>query len=191
MKKILFTFILSMFLLTSAVYAKTVKAVALSNFSTLYPSRNFKAQIIENKKLSRKIKIKAGVVLSGEVISIEHAKKFKKDAKFKFLVKQISFGKDKRKIKDSKIIVTVVGYSPINPKPLIFCAAKTAASFFVIGASQGISFVQGITEAEEGDRFKSGVLRVYNDSPFSYLKVGDELDIRRGDFLILNIRKID
>ena len=63
--------------------------------------------------------------------------------------------------------------------------AGAVGDYFLQGVSYGISFVDGIVTNNEGNRLKSGVKQVYDDSFLSYIEYGQEIEIKEGDAFYL------
>jgi len=192
MKKKFLIFTFGLFLLTSNAQANTdtIKVMSLEQFSTQNPSSDYKVQTIEREKLSDGTFLETGTIISGHVVRVKPPKRLKRNGYFEFVPDTFSYDGETQIIEKSDMIAKVVGYKPIDPKELAFSAVKTAAGFAVKGATQGISFVEGVAQAENGDRLKSGFINVYKDSPLSYLEVGSELNVNVGDILILKLKKI-
>lgn len=192
MKKFLFIlFLFSFLILPVEAKATTIKVVALENFSTEFPLESFNVQTIETERFKNGIVLEEGTILAGKVTKIEKPKRGRRDARFEFVPTHISYNGKTKTLKEPMFVAQVIGYTPIDTEKLVISAAKTTAGFFVKGISQGISFTQGLVEAEEGERLKSGFVRMYKDSPLSFIDVGDELKIDIGDVLLLKLRKIN
>ncbi|HNW26741.1 MAG TPA: hypothetical protein PKI94_08140 [Candidatus Gastranaerophilaceae bacterium] len=180
---ILFLFV---FALSASAKTQTVKVMALSDFSTQNPSPTFRAEIIEGEIFKGDF-LDSGTIVEGRVIRIESPKFGKQNAYFVFLPYVLTQNGKTTTTKEPMAVAKVVGYSPVDTKKLVGKVFKTAANFVVKGASLGISFVEGAAKAQEGDRFQSGLVNVYNDSPLSYIEPGKELNIEPGDILILKL----
>lgn len=189
MRKFVEIFII-LLMLNSAAYAENIKVVALSHFSTSDPKPVFHVEVIEPFFLPHGELLSYGAVISGLVTRIEPPKRGKRNAYFEFVPTLIEYNGVKREFDHPAYGAKVVGYSPIDPIKLLDTTTKKVANFAFKGAGFGISFVQGVATAQDGERIKSGVIKTYKDSPLSYLEVGKELDIDKGDILILKIKKL-
>lgn len=191
MKKFLFVIVFILLFMGTNVQAETVRVRALEKFSTTNPSDTFTAEVVETEVFKNGFVLYSGSLISGKVVYVAPPKRGKRDAYFEFLPTSFTYKGVTKTTKRPMAIARVVAYSPIDTKKLAGKAVKTAASLFVKGASLGISFVQGVAQADEGEnRIVSGVERTYKDSPLSYVEVGDELNIDLGDELVLIVKKI-
>lgn len=170
--------------------AKTIKVVALKDFSTEKPSPTFRVQTIQDEVFKNGTVLEKGTVISGVVLKVEKPKRGKRDAYFEFIPTTIFYDGNEKTI-NKQIVVKVIAYHSVDSKKMAVYVAKKAADFAVKGASMGISFVQGVAQADEGDnRIKSGFVKTYRDSPLSFIEVGSELNIDVGDTLVLKVEKI-
>jgi len=188
MKRFLLIFIFALCLLTSSAQAKTIKVFALENFSTLSPPAYFGVQIIQTEYLSNGIFLEKGSILSGSVVEVYRPKFGKRDSSFEFQPILLTYGGKATNISHSKMVAEVVAFKPIDPQKLAGNVAIKSANFVVLGSSQAISFTMGATKAAEGSKIKSGLDRMYKDSFISLVEAGKELDIRRGDILIIKLK---
>ena len=49
----------------------------------------------------------------------------------------------------------------------------------------GVAAVEGAVKNQEGNRFKSSVSSVYEVTPFSYARKGEDLDVKTGQIFFL------
>ena len=171
--------------------AQTIKAEALENFSTATPSTTFTVKIIEPSILPDGTMLYEGAIVSGAVSDVEHARRLKQDGYFEFIPSSITYEGKTRFIMKPTSLAKVVDYVPLKPSQLAGSVIKTAAGYAVKGATQGISFVQGVFQSQDGDRIKSGLTKVYNDSPLAYIEEGSELNLKAGDVIVLVIKEIE
>jgi len=187
MKKlaVIFTFVL--LLSSTSVQARTIKVEALNNFSTQNAATVFSVRLINNETL-RKVPIEAGTIISGQIITIEGPQRGKRDGYLEFMpTSWINNGKDE-KIEMPYSVARVIGYKPVSPKDVTFNAARKIANFFLKGAISCAEFAQGAICAPKGEKFKTGIKKVYDDSFFVYIEVGKELNIHKGDILVFKLR---
>lgn len=189
MKRFLLVIVFILFTMNSGVQAKTIKVVSLEHFSTEFPSEIYNVQTLEKIKLGKELTLERGTIIAGRVVKVESPKIFSRNAYFEFIPTLISYNGVLQKIENPKYVARIVGYRSIDAERAAICGAKMATNFLTMGASMGISFIQGLTEAEEGYRFKSGIMRTYKDSPLSFVGVGSELDIEVGDALKFKLKK--
>ncbi len=189
MRKIIFSLICFVFFAATTAQAKSIRVISLEDFSTASPSDTYKVQIIEREELKDGTVLEAGTILIGDVIKVENAKRGKRDAYFEFIPTSYISNMTTQKIEDTKYYAKVVGYAPIDKQAIAESAAKSAVGFFFKGVSQGISFVQGVAQAEDGSRIKSGLVKIYKDSPLTYIEEGSELNVKPGDLIVLIFKK--
>jgi len=189
MNKILLTFVFIFFLLTSSVQAQTLKVVSVDGFSAKNPSAVCRVQTLEATELADNFFLESGTIISGLVIQAHRPKFGKRDSYLEIIPTSITYNDKTINITNSKLTAKVIAYKPTNPQALAGNVAIKAANLVVLGASQGISFAMGATQAKEGTRVKSGFQRIYKDSFISLLEIGSELNINKGDILILKIKK--
>lgn len=190
MKKILFIFAFILFFLTSSVQAKTIKVISMSDFSTKNPLPTYEVKTLQLECFKDGTIIEEGTVISGQVVKVQSAQRGKRDGYFEFVPSSITYNGETKIIRNPISVARVIGYEPIEPQELVVSVAKKAAGFAVKGATQGISFVEGLVQAEDGERLKSGFMKVYKDSPLAYIEVGDELNVKAGDVLVLKFKKL-
>lgn len=73
-------------------------------------------------------------------------------------------------------------------------AAVTVGGFFVKGLSPAVSMAEGMIKNEDGNRLKSGVHQVYEDSPVAYVEKGEPVNVSEGDefyFIFKSPKSID
>lgn len=190
MKKLLLIFASIIFFISSSAQAKSIRVISLEKFSTANPSPTYKVQVIEKEIFKDGTILEPGAIISGEVVKVKNAQRGKRNGYFVFLPTEIIMNNKTYKIRNPHISAKVVGYSPINPSNLIETAAKGAVGLIFKGASQGISFAQGVAQAENGNRLKSGFVNLYKDSPLAYIEEGAELNINAGDLIVLKFKHL-
>lgn len=188
MKKLIISIFLVLVTAGTSFAATAVKVIAKDDYTTADPKNNFKVKTINNLIFEDGYKIPEGTIITGKVIKVKNATRGKRDAYFDFYPTEFKNGNQKEKIKEPKFIARVYNYEPLDKKELAESAGKAAAGFIVTGASQGISFIQGIVTPQEGEnRLTSGFKKVYKDSPLSYVEKGEELNIKEGDEIYLKV----
>ena len=191
MKKIsFFIIIFIMCLLAPKVDAKTIKVMAVEKFSTSKPSSTFSVKTVETDELKDGIFVEKGSIISGLVVEIHTAQRGKRDSYFEFHPTSITYRGKTINISNSNIVAKVVGYKPVDPEKLAGNVAIKAANFVLLGSSQVISFTLGAAHAQNGERMKLGLDRMYKDSFVSFIEAGKELNIATGDMLLLKIERI-
>ncbi len=97
-----------------------------------------------------------------------------------------SKGGETVEINDEYWVAKVLGFKPFNVKDSAVGAGLAVAGHFVKGIGQFYYFGKGIVSPNEGEgRLKSGVKNVYENSPLAYIEEGEEVNINKGDLLLL------
>lgn len=187
MKKILLL-IFVIFFIPLCAEAKTIRALSLKPFSTAIPSSTFAVQIIQKETITKGTVLEPGTIILGIVLKVNSPKIGKQNGSFEFIPTEFIEKGVSQKIENPLITAKVMGYSPINPSQMTISVIKKIANFFLRGAITALDFIDGAMEAQEGQRFKSGVIKAYKNSFLSYIEPGNELNIKRGDILILKIK---
>lgn len=190
MKRFLLNFVLISLLLTSSVYAETIKVISLEKFSTENPSPTYTVKTVEREEFKNGTVIEAGTIISGKVIRVQQPQRGKRNGYFVFLPTSATYEGTTRTTEKPMVAAKVVGYRPIEPQKAAIYVARKATNLFFKGASIGIAFVEGVAQAEEGEKIKTGLVSAYKDSPLSYIEVGSDLNVEVGDMLILKFKKI-
>lgn len=190
MKKIILLVICFIFFLGTTAQAKSIRVISLEDFSTASPSDIYKVQVLEREELKDGTIVEAGTIITGEVVKVKNASRGKRNGYFEFIPISYTYDKVTHKIENPRYYAKVVGYAPMDKKEIVESAARGAVGFFFKGASQGISFVQGVAQAEDGSRIKSGLVQMYKDSPLTYIEEGKELQVKPGDLIVLILKKI-
>ena len=175
-------FILSI-IACSPVYAQTVGVKSLSDFSTANPPKTISVQLLEPVEIKKDKFVGEGVVLNGNLVDVDSPKRLKRDANFSFEPK--TYTDLEGKTHKVKANIKASYTEPIDKKNLAKKAATSAGNLFVKGFSMGVAAVEGAVKNESGNRFKSSVSSVYEVSPFSYAKKGEDLDVKAGQIFFL------
>lgn len=175
---------LALLLSTAVTYAaENVKVSPLEDFNTETPSKTIDVKVLSNAELG-KYTLLENDTIHCEVLDISHATRGKRDASF--VVKPVSI----TTINGENITIDeewVGGYSKrvlskeelknLDKAELAVNATKSVGNFFVKGFGQGISFAQGVVENHGEKPIRSGIKKVYKDSPLSYVEKGTELSL--------------
>ena len=188
---LIFTSIL--FFLTSSAYAKTITVMSCEKFSTVTPKETFSVKITERQELKNGKFLEEGTIISGPVIRVQKAQRGKRSGYFEFLPTSATYNGETKTAKNPIIAAKVVAYQPIKvtPEKIAIAVAKKAAGMAVKGGSLGVAFLEGVTNAEDGqNKLEAGVVNVYKDTPLSFIEVGSELNLNEGDIIVLKLKRI-
>ncbi len=182
MKRIL---ILLCFLLCSPAHANLAEVKSLNDFTTANPPKNIKIEAVKNFELSKGVAIHKGDVLEGN-ISVKPPRRLKRDATFTFYPDQYTT--------ENEIVKLTQKYKgkylkPIDKGNAAKSAALTVGNKFVPGVSAGYHLVEGAVENAEGNRAKSALCSLFNNSPLSLYKKGKDLEIKQGDNFYIYLTK--
>lgn len=192
MKKLILSIFLIFVTAGSSLAAGAIKVVAQDDYTTANPKNTFKVKTTTTIVFEDGYSIKDGTIITGKVIKVKNATRGKRDAYFDFYPTELKSPTQKEKVKNPAFVARVYNYEPLDKKGLVESAGKAAAGLIVTGASQGISFIQGIVTPPEGEnRLASGVKKIYKDSPLSLVEKGDELSIKEGDEIYIKIYSIN
>ena len=91
-------------------------------------------------------------------------------------------------IEDENLEAKVVGYSKRDYKKTALDAGLAVGGYFVKGLSQVFYFSKGlIIPDEDKSRIKTAFHNVYENTPFVYIEKGEDVDIEKGDLLVLKV----
>lgn len=190
MKKILIALI-SMFVLTPAYAINFDKALveSLYNFSSKNPGRTFAAKMVEEYTFDDILTLEKNAIVRGKVLEVVGPKRAKRNAYFVFKPYTYtvpSKGGIVKRIGHTDIEAKAVGYVPFDKVQAAKSAGLTVAGFFVTGAAQIYHFGKGAITAQKGEnRLVEGGKEVYENSPLTYIREGNELHINKGDVIAL------
>jgi len=194
-KNLLFVVLLYLLLSNMLVaHSKTVFAQTLADFDSTNPPKEYSFRVIKDIVFDDEIKLEENAILRGKIVKVIPPKRLKKDAYFVFKVKSFTVpSQDDKIIKvchNPKSRTKVKPYTPINKVQVAGKIATTAAGIVVKGLSEGVSFVEGVVQAKDGEnRLGAGAKNLYEDSPFSYCEKGEELCLKTGAIVKLSLGK--
>jgi hypothetical protein len=183
----IFLITIIMFLSLSKVHAESDKlhVEIMEEFSTINPSQSIDVRAIEGGRLGI-YTIKPGDIIHCNVIKITNPKRGKRSASFGVTpiyltsegetteIKEILYGKYAERI-FSKEEIKNIDTGKVGKKAVI-----AVGNHFVKGVAPIASLAEGMIKNEEGNRVESGVIKVYKDSPLSYVEKGKELELEPG-----------
>ncbi len=194
MKKIILLSILFLFCISLPVRAfddTSNKAVveSLESFSFDNDKSTVKFKVIEENTFDNGIVFEKDSIVTAHVMKVVEAKRGKRNGYL--VVEPVSYsipskGNETLNINEEYWVANVVGYKPFDVKKAAFSAGLSAAGYFVKGIGQIYYFGKGIISPNEGEgRLKSGAKNVYENSPLAFIKEGEEINIQKGDILLL------
>ena len=170
---------------------------ALNDFNSIEPSEEFRVETIEGGVLNDSIVLLKGDILNCILVKTKDPTRAKRDAKAYFKIVSYEDAKGLHLISENlvakyaKSVLNKEKIKEVKPKTVVKKVGGTVANFFFQGASAGISFVDGVVTNEEGNRLKSGVKQVYDDSILSYVEYGEEIEVKVGDEFYFVVKNED
>lgn len=194
MKKIILLFLIIFFIKNCAYSWDTIHVRALSDFTSVNPSNTFQTQVIEEGKVFETTLFKDDI-LNLKLKEIKAPTRGKNDAKIYFNVLNYQNNFEPHEFfeplvaKYSKTAINKEEIKKMPKKGLIKKGAGAIGDYFFKGVSYGISFADGVATNEEGNRLKSGVKQLYDDSFLSLIEYGKDIEIKKGDEFYFIIKK--
>ncbi len=185
MKKIII--LLFILLFAQSAHAQTIKVSAVDSFSSEHPASVFSIKTLEDNRIQGMF-FKSDTIISGIVLRVHDPSRGKRDGYFEFIPTSITYQGKSVKINMPKTSAEVMYYKPVDPPKEALDVTLKVANFFLRGLITVAEFAHGAIEAPNGQRIKSGATEAYKDSFLSYVEVGQKLNIRPGDILILKLK---
>ncbi len=187
MKKIFYT-ILFYFLITPFVFAQNILVESMTDFNTNDNEKVFSAKVVEETELSDGKIIKANSTINGTILKTVDAKRGKRNAYIVIQPESFEIDGVVHLIEDENLEAKVVGYSKRDYKKTALDAGLAVGGYFVKGLSQVFYFSKGlIIPDEDKSRIKTAFHNVYENTPFVYIEKGEDVDIEKGDLLVLKV----
>ena len=169
--------------------AATIKAEALSPFSTEEPTKTFTFRVVETIEYDDDVTLPKGTTVTAEVQDVVSPKRLKRNATFTVIPKTYTDAMGHVRHFPTDYVCKYA--LPLDKKDIAIKTGATVGGFFVKGLSLGVSAVRGAIDNEENNRFKSAAVRVYDDSPVSMVENGQEINLVEGDRFYLKYRSND
>lgn len=187
MKKIFYT-ILFYFLITPFVFAQNILVESMTDFNTNDNEKVFSAKVVEETELSDGKIIKANSTINGTILKTVDAKRGKRNAYIVIQPESFEIDGVVHLIEDENLEAKVVGYSKRDYKKTALDAGLAVGGYFVKGLSQVFYFSKGLIIPDENkSRIKTAFHNVYENTPFVYIEKGEDVDIEKGDLLVLKV----
>ena len=177
MKKFILSLIL-LFMCQASVLAATIKVQSQSDFTTENPSETLTVKAVTDLILDDGfLIINEGYILKGDIVDVSSPKRLKRDASFAFILKEYTDNNGETHKVDS--LVKGKFTTKFDYKSAAKSAALGVGSYFVKGLSSAYAAVEGAIKNEEGNRFKSGAISLYESTPISYVEKGEDIVIKK------------
>lgn len=189
MKKIILSLFL-LFMCQAAALAATIKVQSQSDFTTENPPETLTVKAVTDLVLDDGfLIINEGYTLKGDIVDVSSPKRLKRDASFAFILKEYTDNNGQTHTVDS--LVKGKFTTKFDYKSAAKSAALGVGSYFVKGLSSAYAAVEGAVKNEEGNRFKSSAISVYESTPISYVEKGEDIVIKKNQIFILNFKVKD
>ena len=174
----------------ASVLAATIKVQSQSYFTTDNPSDTLTVKAVTDLILEDGfLIINEGYILKGDIVDVSSQKRLKRDASFAFILKEYTDNNGETHKVDS--LVKGKFTTKFDYKSAAKSAALGVGSYFVKGLSSAYAAVEGAIKNEEGNRFKSGAISLYESTPISYVEKGEDIVIKKDQVFILNFKLKD
>jgi len=179
----LFGFLLIVACTLTKVYGQTIEVVSQDTFSTVSPPKEVSVKLMEPLVISENDVYSAGTIMKGNLTDVISPRRLKKDAGFTFEPTSYSDsnGQTQKITSNLKATYTV----PIDKGELAKNVTVGIGNHFVKGLSMGVAAISGAIKNEEDNRIKSSATAVYEASPLSCIKKGEDLYIQKDDHFFL------
>lgn len=187
MKKLLILFLILFiqFFYTNCK-AKTIKVVALENFDSLNPPKNFSVNLDETFKLSEEKSLYKYYTLKGYIYEVIPPKRLKQNASFIFI--PTSYTDYSNKTHElTNVVSKYTTKFAIKDFSINSALLLTIGAVPTIAATTGYFAVEGAIKNEKGNRLKSSTTNAYEKSYLSLGKKGKPLKIKKNQPFLLDI----
>lgn len=178
-----------------AMFEQEVLVKSVNFFSLSQVPKEFSVSVVEEVLLDNGILLESNSIVQGIIINVENAKRAKRDANFLMMVTSYSIPSSGKivRLKPWQLVVKSQRYVPQNTFETIGNVSASAVGFFIPGVSECYHFTTGATikHTPEQSRLKSGIVNVYENSIFSYISEGKELNLKPGQLLYIKIYEED
>lgn len=192
MKRLFIYAFIGLFLFVLPAHASSLKMITVLQNDFLSENKNSEIilKIIGNYEFFDGRYIPDGTIFNAKPVSFVEPKRGKRDG---YVYAQITKYKTPDSayiaVDNSKAIVKLSKYKPLNIKEKSIDLGTSVAGYFVNNISYPINFVRGVVTADEGEnKLVSGAKLTYEKSVFSYISKGKNLNMEAGSKFILTIR---
>lgn len=193
MKKFILIIVLMIFVCTPSVFARNVKVMAMSDFSTANPPQSWSLKVVEGFTTKNGYEVRTGSVITGKIVDVTSPKRLKRNASFKFIpVSFYDITTDKTYRVDKELVGKYNSMGDITAGKVVEKGAIAAGNYFINSTiGTGVALVKGAVKNEEGNRAKSAAVSVYESTPLSYVSKGKEMEIKSGQTFTMNFKFSD
>jgi len=174
MKK--FLILISMIIMSDPAFALLASVESLEDFSSKNPPKTIKVKVLKDFNLTNDIKIYKDGIIEGN-INIKPPKRLKRDATFTFVPINYAYTDDEKFYINKKCTGKYIKL--IDKSNLAKSAVLRVGNTIVPGMSTGYNLVKGAIENTEGNVAKSAAKSMYDNSPLSFIKKGNDIEIKK------------
>ena len=167
-----------------------VQAQSMDDFTAANHKNTIKMKLLKDTQTPNGEILQRGAILEGKLIDIEFAKRGRRDG---YLVVQITKYitplNMEISVDNPNAIAKVKRLKEIDLQDTALSTGATVAGFFVKNISYPINFTRGVISPYKGkNRLESGVQKAYEKSMLTYISAGDDINLSKGDNILLQFR---
>ena len=188
MRKILLLFCLLAFCSPAFAGSKVI-VQSMDNYTTVSPKYQLTVKVVESHKFHSGFTLEKGSIIKGPVVKVTDPKRGKRNAYI--VIRPTTYtvpskGNQTYYLKNGRLEAKVSKYHKLNKKATAEKGAVSVGGLLLPGLSQVYYFGKGYSNPEKGKtRLASGGRCAYENSPLAYVEKGQELQIKRGEYLKL------
>jgi len=190
MKKIILT-ILCLPILSLTAHGAFLHVETITPFSTEEPPEMVKLKALGELQLTQDILIQNGDILVGELTNVKHPRRLKRNATFKYKINYIKPVTGKSYEVTEHNVGKYLYEIKIDKRKMITNTALKVGEQFASGITVSYRAIEGAVEnRSEGvsGAARGAVENVYDNSIFSYIKKGIEIQKKAGDKFYLSLK---
>ena len=190
MKKIILLIVLLIFVCSPSVFARNVKVMSMSDFTTANPPQNWSLKIVDSFTTKNGYEVCSGSIITGDIVDVTDPKRLKRDATFKFIpVSYYDIKTNQTYQVEKNMVGKYNSMGDITAGGVIEKGAIAAGNHFISSTiGPGIALVKGAVKNEKGNRVKSAAVSVYESTPLSYASKGKEMEIKAGQIFTMSFK---
>lgn len=190
MRKIILLIVLLIFVGSPSVFARNVKVMSMSDFTTANPPQNWSLKIVDSFTTKNGYEVFSGSIITGDIVDVTDPKRLKRDATFKFIpVSYYDIKTNQTYQVEKNMVGKYNSMGDITAGEVIEKGAIAAGNHFISSTiGPGIALVKGAVKNEKGNRAKSAAVSVYESTPLSYASKGKEMEIKAGQIFTMSFK---
>lgn len=189
MKKFLLI-LLVLFCSINISFAKNVKVRPMTDFTTENPPKVWSLVVAEEFTTKDGFVVKEGSVIEGKITKLKQPKRMKRDASFVFVPVRFYDGSVDKNIENFEgkfSSIHNMDKKDLAKSGVVFVGNQLIDSTF----GPGVALIEGAIKNEEGNRFKSAGVSLYESTPLSYANKGEHLTFKKDVVFVMSFKKLD